>query len=157
MLALDMDHNRSGGDFTCELTIKAPVTRVYEALTTARALSLWWDEPVERDLSAGSTADFALGGGCVMRVRVDELEQHSRICCTCVGGVPEWERSTLRFELEEQPCSTLLRFLHRGWRWRVASGELSACGFSWASHLLRLRTLASTPEGRRRIRPERRS
>jgi hypothetical protein len=25
-----MDHNRSGGDFTCELTIKAPVTRVYD-------------------------------------------------------------------------------------------------------------------------------
>lgn len=148
MSGLDIDAGSSGGEFSCDLTIKAPVTRVYEALTASRDLSLWWDHPLERDLAVGSIADFPLGAGCLMRIRIDELEHPSRVCWTCVGGVPEWERSTLRFQLKEQPRTTLLRFGHRGWRWRVPSGQLAACGFSWPRHLLRLRTLATVPRCR---------
>jgi uncharacterized protein YndB with AHSA1/START domain len=145
------------GEFICDLTIKAPATRVYEALTTARALSLWWDHPIDHDLVVGSTAELPLGAGCLMRIHVDELLHPSRVSWTCVGGVPEWEQSTLRFELEEQPRTTLLRFGHRGWRWRVPGGQLAACGFSWPGHLLRLRTLAGVPRGRNSVRTERRS
>lgn len=80
-----------------------------------------------------------------MRIRVDELERPSRVVWTCVGGVAEWERSTLRFDLRGRDDSTLLRLTHLGWRWRVPAGEVASSNFSWPRHLIRLRQLAADP------------
>ena len=129
-------------EFTCDVVIEADVDCVYGTLTTAQGLSRWWGHTIDSDLVVGSTAEFLLGAARVMRIRIVELTQPSLVSWTCVGGVGEWERSSLRFELKALGGTTLLRFTHRGWQWRFAAGELAAANFSWPRHLIRLRELA---------------
>jgi uncharacterized protein YndB with AHSA1/START domain len=135
----------SSSEFACDVAIEAGAAWVYDALTTAGGLSLWWGHRIEDDLRVGSAAELVLGGGCVLRIRVDELERPSRVVLTCVAGVAEWERSTLRFDLRGCDDWTLLRLIHLGWRWRVPTGELASSNFSWPRHLIRLRQLAADP------------
>jgi hypothetical protein len=112
-------------------------------LTTAEGVSRWWRAPIDRDLFVGSCAELPLGADATLRIRVDRLERPRLILWTCIGGVPEWELSTLRFDLEGLGSTTLLQLTHRGWRWRAERGALALTDFSWPRHLVRLRTLAS--------------
>lgn len=134
---------------TCEVTIQAKAERVYDVLTTADGLSRWWDAPIARDLAVGARADLPLGPHVTLHIRVDRLEQATLVAWTCVGGVPEWTASRLRFDLEQRDSATALQLTHTGWQWRAESGALASSGFSWQRHLTRVQSIASSFQERR--------
>jgi activator of Hsp90 ATPase-like protein len=127
---------------TCELEIEASVDSVFELLTTADGVSRWWRTPIDHDLVATACAELPLSGDASLRIRVDRLERPWLVLWTCIGGVPEWERSTLRFDVEDLGPTTLLRLTHRDWQWRDPRGQLWSLDFSWSRQLLQLRDLA---------------
>jgi uncharacterized protein YndB with AHSA1/START domain len=126
----------------CEVPIETSVESVYELLTTADGVLRWWRAPIDHDLMVGSGAELPLGANVTLRIRVDRLERPSLVLWTCVGGVPEWDLSTLRFDLERLGRTMLLRLTHSDWRWRDPRGQLWSLDFSWPRHLMRLRDLA---------------
>jgi uncharacterized protein YndB with AHSA1/START domain len=123
---------------TCEVELEASAETVYAILTTADRLSRWWRAPVHRDLTLGSCVALPLADGFTLRVRIDALDPPKLVAWTCLDGVPEWERSTLRFDLTPRATTTLLRLTHEGWRLRTEDGALASSGFSLPRQLTRL-------------------
>jgi uncharacterized protein YndB with AHSA1/START domain len=123
----------------CEVTTRASPAAVYGLLTTARGLSRWWRASHEEDLRVGAVVDLPLGDAS-LRIRVERLEASSLVIWSCLGGVPEWDQSSIRFDLDDSEVTTL-RLEHRGFELRRPGSALERADFSWPRHLLRIRTL----------------
>src|SRR5688500_8995710 len=108
-------------DIIHRIGIKAPATRVYEALTMLEGLAHWWTEEVLGDGRIGGKIEFsfrsdtgALKGKMVMEVR--ELNAQKNVRWRCVEGPAEWVGTDITFELSEQDDQTIVLFGHRNWR-----------------------------------------
>ena len=142
--------------FTCEVAIGASTAAAYDLLTSARGLSRWWSARLEDDLRVGAVIDLPVGDAS-LHIRVDRLEATSLVIWSCVGGVAEWDRSSIRFDLDGSEMTTL-RLEHHGWEFRRPGGVLERADFSWPRQLLRLRALVLVgADPRRRAQPRRAS
>jgi hypothetical protein len=73
----------------------------------------------------------------VFRMRVDRLVPAQRVVWTCLGDVPEWKGTRLRFELTAHGAGTTLRFTHAGWR--STRGYFATCNSTWGELMHRLK------------------
>ncbi len=81
----------------------------------------------------------------VFRMKIEELEPGQRVRWRCLEGDPEWEGTTLTFELSPEDGATILDFGHRGWV--SADGILPMCSYDWALYLTSLKTYIEEGEG----------
>jgi hypothetical protein len=125
--------------FICEVATGAAAASVYDFLSSARGLLRWWSVRLEDDLRVGAIVDLPLADAS-LRFRVDRLEASSLVVWSCLGGVAEWDRSSIRFGLDGSEVTTL-RLEHRGFEFRRPGGVLERADFSWPRQLLRLRAL----------------
>ena len=102
--------------FICEVTTRATPAAVYGLLTSARGLSRWWSASLEEDLRGGAVVELPLGDAS-LRIRVERLEASSLTVWSRLGGVAEWDRSSIRFDLDGSEMTTL-RLEHRGFELR---------------------------------------
>ncbi len=138
-------------DIVHRIGIKAPTETVYAALATTHGVSRWWTNDVTGDSAVGSTLTFAfrlpsgeLKGSMVMRVQA--LNDASRVLWECIDGPPEWIGTQISFDLTAEDNQTTVRFAHRGWKEEVAF--TAHCSMKWAVFLLSLRDFVQTGEGR---------
>jgi uncharacterized protein YndB with AHSA1/START domain len=136
-----------GAVHSCEVVVPAAADAVYDALATVAGLSRWWQAPVDGEVVVGATLSLPVEAGALV-VRVDRLERPSLVSWTCVGGVPAWERSTLRFDLTPRGRATTVRLTHSGWRWQEDDPRLS-----WPRRLLCLPRAVSRSGRRGAARP----
>ncbi len=138
-------------DILHRIGIKAPVSRVYAALTTVDGLAGWWTEEVRGDPRVGGTIEFRfrttsgelLGG---MDMEVQELSENKAVRWRCVGGPDEWVGTDISCELSEQDNQTIVLFGHRNWREAVEATY--HCSMKWATFLLSLREYVETGTGK---------
>lgn len=138
-------------DIIHRIGTKAPVARVYEAITSLEGLAGWWTEEVLGDGRIGGKIEFVfrtptgdVKGKMVMEVRESSPLQEVRWKCT--DGPPEWIGTDITFNLSEQDGQTIILFGHRNWREAV---EFTAhCSTKWAVFLLSLRDYAETGKGK---------
>ena len=131
--------------------IKAPVFKVYNALSTLEGLSGWWAEEVEGDSKIGGNLTFSfrsksgeLLGKMVMKVR--ELNASKLVVWDCVDGPAEWIGTNIKFELSEHDNQTIVLFGHENW---IEAVEFTAhCSMKWAIFLLSLREYVETGLGK---------
>jgi uncharacterized protein YndB with AHSA1/START domain len=126
------------------LLIKAPVEKVYEAITTQKGLAGWWTTETIAKPEVGSIMKFSFGD-YQKEIKIEELKPYSKVRWLCIKAFPEWIGTTLTFELEPHAKGAVLFFHHDGWK--EYSNEFASCSYDWALFFRSLRFLCETGKG----------
>jgi uncharacterized protein YndB with AHSA1/START domain len=144
----ELDHlevairRRANADYHADLSISAPLSSVFAAVSSVEGLSGWWTTSTSGSPEPGGELRFTFrDGAAVMRVeeRTPTLERW-----TCLGhsGQPEWEHTTVSFQLTAvNPGVTRLQFTHGGLRPQLDCYGQCSAGWNYL-----MRSLASYAE-----------
>ena len=138
-------------DIIHRIGIKAPISAVYEAVSTVDGVAGWWTKD--------TTGNAGLGGSMKVRFRSPTgaevgkmgfdlltLTADKEVRWRFTSGPEEWIGSDVTFTLSEADGMTVVLFGHRNWR---EAGEFMAhCSMKWATFLLSLRQFVETEKGR---------
>lgn len=134
-----------------DLTIPAPIDRVFSLLTTDAGLRAWWTGDTTASPELGHVNVFRFGPDVAMHFRVDEHEPPRRLRWTCVpgpGSPPEWLGTEIVADLSSDNGGARLRFAHAGWR--SLEGGFALCNSTWGDLMHRLSEAAQgRPRGPR--------
>jgi uncharacterized protein YndB with AHSA1/START domain len=121
------------------VTIAAPPERVYEALTTTEGITKWWTRDADLDATAGGTGTFRFhDGNDVTTVTVKELEPPLHVLWKTTSSFrPEWEGTTIVFDLRAEKGNTVLAFAHRGFE--AADERYAVTTTGWGVYLQHLK------------------
>lgn len=117
---LQVDEEIRSPDINHFIQISAPISQVYDALTTVDGLTSWWTEEITGDEEVGGKLEFlfkssfeSLKGRVVMEVIA--LKPPQKIQWNCLEGPIEWIGTDLTFDLSEEDDQTNLYFKHANW------------------------------------------
>ena len=138
-------------DIVQRVGIKAPVSKVYAALSNIDGLAAWWTTATRGSSKVDGVIEFRFHtedgqeiGGFDMNVL--ELSPDRAVRWRVKAGPDEWLGTEIEFLLSRQAEHTIVLFAHRRWR---AEGEFMAhCTTKWATFLLSLRDLLESGQGR---------
>ena len=138
-------------DILHRIGIKAPLSKVYQAVSTIEGLASWWTEETKGDAGKGGKITFTFtspSGEIVgeMVMEVTKLAAPHTVAWICLDGPPDWIGTKFTFELSEQDGQTILIFGHRDWA--EATESLAHCSMKWAVFLLSLKDYVQTGKGR---------
>ncbi|MCO6045145.1 SRPBCC domain-containing protein [Aeoliella sp. ICT_H6.2] len=138
-------------DIVQRIGIKAPPSKVYEALATLDGLAGWWTQEVAGDSEPGGVIVFTFRTGegelkGEMGMQVESLTPNTKVAWRCVEGPDDWLKTEISFTLSEQDGQTIVLFAHRGWS--ELSEHMAHCTMKWATFLLSLRELVETGTGK---------
>ncbi len=109
---------RATDGYAKQLPIAGPSRRVFDALTSLDGLVGWWASAATGSGSSGKTFELSFAGlDETITMHVDTARAPSVVQWTCLThtGLPDWEGTTIIFELDEKPDdSTQLAFRHVG-------------------------------------------
>jgi uncharacterized protein YndB with AHSA1/START domain len=132
----------ANADYRADVTLNAPLGAVLAAVSTVEGLSGWWTTDTSGSPEPGDELRFAFSdGAAVMRVE-DRAPTLERWTCLGHSGQPEWDHTTVTFQLTElAPAVTRLQFTHGGLR-----PQLECYGHCSAGWTYLMRSLASYAE-----------
>jgi uncharacterized protein YndB with AHSA1/START domain len=129
--------------------IKAPLSKVYEAIATPEGVAGWWTTDTTGGRKAGEMvvtkfyADGKLLGG--FDLKIAEARPGSRFVWEVVAGPPEWIGSKICFDLKQEDDFIVILFKHEGWKEPVEF--MSHCSTKWAVYLMSLKSLVESGKG----------
>ena len=126
--------------------VRAPVTKVYAALTTEKGLAGWWSTRVRARPEVGSVADFTFLEGFNPDMEITALEPDRRVEWRCVGGHDNWRDNTFSFALDERDGGTGLMFVQHYAR-ELDDETYGNYNYNWGFYLLSLKKLCETGSG----------
>ncbi len=138
-------------DIIHRVGIKAPLQKVYEALSTVEGISGWWTEQTSGTAQIGKTIVvrfLSLEGKEIgsMNMVVKALEPEKKIHWIFTAGPTEWIGTEVIFDLHQEDDYTIVLFGHRNWQKEV---EFTAhCSMKWGIFMLSLKELVETGKGR---------
>ncbi|HMD45349.1 MAG TPA: SRPBCC domain-containing protein [Acidimicrobiales bacterium] len=134
--------------YTHRLTIGASRRRVFRALTTIEGLTGWWASSATGSAGAGGRFDLGFGGlGETITMQVDRAQPPAVVTWTCLrhSGLPDWDGTTITFELAPEAGGTGLDFRHVG---LVPDLECyGQCRAGWERFLSSLRAYTESGRG----------
>jgi uncharacterized protein YndB with AHSA1/START domain len=123
-------------DYQAAKTFESAPGAVFDALTSADAITTWWT-PVTGSGAAGGEITLDFGGQT--RIRVDEADRPTRVRWTVLASepLPDWARTTITFDIASAADgSTVLHFTHHGLTPQLEC--FSMCSASWTQYLASL-------------------
>jgi uncharacterized protein YndB with AHSA1/START domain len=121
-----------------QILIKAAPAKVYAAIATQAGLAGWWTADSKTEDKVGGRAEFGFDKrGTVFHMKIEKLEPGKHLAWSCHGDPPEWDGTTLTWELSPQGESTTLRFTHGNWK--SANDYYAMCNSTWGELVYRLR------------------
>jgi uncharacterized protein YndB with AHSA1/START domain len=138
-------------DIVHRIGIKAPATKVHDAVSTAQGVAGWWSEDTTGTAAAGGKLQsrFLLEDGKEigrMDYEVTQMEPNREIRWRFTDGPAEWIGTEATFQLTEDGDMTILVFGHRNWKEPVEF--MAHCSMKWAVFLMSLRELVETGTGK---------
>ena len=108
-------------DIIHRIGIKAPVSKVYEAVATAAGVAGWWTSDTNGSSKAGGKVQVHFrhhDGNEIgqMDFEVIQLEPDWEVRWRFLAGPPEWIGTDATFQLSQDGDMTVLVFGHRNWR-----------------------------------------
>lgn len=148
-------------EIRCEMTLKAPVEKVWSALTTPEGWTGWFSQGVKGKFAVGETLtlDFGPYGECFALVaEMDPMTNfayrwHPGEDCP-IDKYPESEMTTVRFTLEPAAAGTKLTMVESGFAGLPLDRRASALNANtggWKSELVKIVGLVE--EGKRQEKP----
>ena len=138
-------------DIIHRIGIKAPVAKVYEAVSTVEGVAGWWTRDAVGQSTQRGSIDvwFRSPTGAEighMTFVLQQLIPDQEVQWRITAGPAEWVGTDVTFGLSRDGDYTIVVFGHRNWREAV---EFTAhCSMKWATFLLSLRQLVETGTGR---------
>jgi uncharacterized protein YndB with AHSA1/START domain len=129
------------------IKIHASVERVYAALTTAEGIRNWWTRDADLDSKVGGTGQFRFyAGTSITEVIVEKLTPPLHVGWKLpLSFRPEWEGSSITFDLRAEGDETVLLFAQRGFK--EADEVYALTNTGWAYYLVSLQQYLETGEG----------
>lgn len=124
-------------DILIDVPIRAPIDRVFDAISTPAGMDVWWTSTCAGGGEIG--AEFRLGFGPQFdwAARVTKLERPSVFQLEMVRSDDDWAQTRVRFELRADRDLTWLQFAHEGWK--SANEHFRISAGCWAMYLRVLR------------------
>jgi uncharacterized protein YndB with AHSA1/START domain len=123
-------------DFQLTKTFAATPDAVFSALADVDDLTAWWT-PAAGGTDAGDTLRFLMGNlEVVMRVESSDRPSRVRWRVLVCEAAPDWEGTSITFDLEPVGGGTELRFHHHGLNPSLECFEM--CETGWTRHLASL-------------------
>jgi uncharacterized protein YndB with AHSA1/START domain len=137
-------------DIIHRLGVRAPASKVYEALATTDGVAGWWTTETTGTSEVGGKINVRFLGRegreiGHMDMEVLELERNRKVHWRFEDGPPEWIGTDVTFDLQQDGDQTIILFGHRNWR--EAAEFMAHCSMKWATFLLSLKQLVETGEG----------
>ncbi|HEX9784193.1 MAG TPA: SRPBCC domain-containing protein [Opitutaceae bacterium] len=138
-------------DIIHRIGIKAPLAKVYAAVSTVEGVAGWWTRATTGQSQPGgniqvrflSPAGVEIGS---MTFVLQKLNPDKEVHWRFTAGPAEWIGTDVTFSLSRDGDYTIILFGHRNWREAV---EFTAhCSMKWATFLLSLRQLVETGKGK---------
>src|SRR5687767_8695213 len=108
-------------DIIHRTSIKAPLAKVYAALSTVEGVAGWWTRETSGESKPGGAVKvvFRSAAGAEvgkMEFEVVKLAPNEGVHWRCKSGPPEWIGTDVTFSLSQAGDDTVLLFGHRNWR-----------------------------------------
>lgn len=138
-------------DIIHRIGIKAPLSKVYAALSTVEGIAGWWTRDTTGQSRPGGAINvlFRSPDGSEkgkMEFELAKLSPNEEVRWRFIAGPPEWLGTEVTFDLSREGDSTLILFGHRNWREPVEF--MAHCSMKWATFLLSLRDLVEVGTGK---------
>ncbi|MDQ2834131.1 MAG: SRPBCC domain-containing protein [Acidobacteriota bacterium] len=131
------------------LKIKAAPEQLYQALTTPAGIHRWWTRDADLDTRLRGHGEFrfpAYGPPYATNVTIDDLLPPHRVAWTVTSSFrPEWNGTTITFDLRAEADLTVLFFAHRGFP--KPDENYALCNTGWAYYLVSLQQYLQTGRG----------
>lgn len=131
--------------------IKAPLQKVYEALSTIEGIAGWWTEHTSGIAETGKTivVRFLSAEGKEigsMNMEVKAQEPGKKVHWIFTAGPAEWIGTEVIFDLHQEEEYTIVLFAHRNWREEVEF--MAHCSMKWGIFLLSLKQFVENGKGK---------
>lgn len=131
--------------------IKAPLSKVYAALSSVEGVAGWWTRETSGSAELGGTMQVLFRDPSGeekgrMGFELLKLTPNEEVVWRFTSGPEEWIGTEATFQLDRRGDQTIVLFGHRNWR--EAKEFMAHCSTKWATFLLSLKQLAETGEGR---------
>ena len=138
-------------DIIHRVGIKAPVSKVYAALSTVEGVAGWWTKETTGVSKSGGHIDVRFlspSGNEIgsMNMEVMELDPNKKVHWRFKSGPAEWVGTDVIFNLSQDGDYTIVLFGHKNWR--EANEFTSHCSMKWATFMLSLKDLVETGNGK---------
>jgi uncharacterized protein YndB with AHSA1/START domain len=138
-------------DIIHRVGIKAPLSKVYEALATVDGVAGWWTEETTGASKPGGAIDvrFLTPAGKeigAMTMEVVALQPNKKVHWRFTRGPEEWIGTDAIFDLSQDGEYTIVLFGHRNWREPVEF--MAHCSMKWATFMLSLKELVERGIGK---------
>lgn len=112
-------------DIFQDFLIKAPVERVFEAISTPQGLDHWWTKRSAGEPKLGANYELGFGPKYEWRARVTACVPNSAFELQITRADTDWTGTVVGFRLKGAGASTNAQFYHTGWpsqneHWRVS-------------------------------------
>jgi uncharacterized protein YndB with AHSA1/START domain len=125
--------------------VKAPITDVFRALTTAEGLAAVWTDDLSVVPRQGAVNTFKFGNGKPDKMKIAELTPNKRVVWDCVDSDPEWIGTEISFELEDRGSSIAVTLKQD--KWRAVTEFYRSCNYNWGIFLLSLKGYCEDGKG----------
>ncbi len=138
-------------DIIHRVGIKAPLSKVYEAVATVKGVAGWWTKETTGADNVGGEIKFRfltpqgkeLGA---MGMEVVTLTPNKKVQWKVKAGPPEWIGTDIVFDLHQEDDYTIVVFGHKNWREPVEF--MAHCSMKWAIFMLSLKEWVETGKGK---------
>jgi uncharacterized protein YndB with AHSA1/START domain len=124
-------------DIVHNLQIKAPASKVFEAVSSAEGLANWWTKSSSGEPIAGNEFQLWFGPEFEWRAVVSRAIPDSEFEMEVTDADDDWRGTRVGFLLKEADGATQVQFRHTGWP--QANEHYCSSTFCWAMYLRLLR------------------
>jgi uncharacterized protein YndB with AHSA1/START domain len=124
-------------DILHDLPIKAPIDRVFEAVSTAQGLDTWWTDRSSGTPAQGEEYVLWFGPEYDWRARVTRSTPPSEFELEMTRADDDWIDTRVRIRLQPRDGGTWLQFAHTDWK--SANEHYRLSSNCWAMYLRILR------------------
>src|SRR5262245_37005296 len=141
-----------------EVWMNAPTSKVYQAISTADGIGMWWDKQTVARTGRDIVLEHDPGPEHgVVRMKVVDLAQDERVEWECISTHPRtspasaWTGTHVIFEISRRPVPpwgteradmAILNFRHSGWD--ENSEYFGFCNFAWGQVLQALKRVCES-------------
>ena len=96
--------------------IKAPISTVYNALTTEEGLGRVWTKKLTVKPEIGFINEFDFDEEYLTKMKINDLQENKKVVWECTESDKEWVGTGISFELSENQGVTNVLLKHFNWR-----------------------------------------
>lgn len=102
-------------DIFHDFPVKAPVGRVFEAVSTPEGLDRWWTQRCSGQPSEGAVYELGFGPGYAWRAVVTRCVPDAELELHLTHADADWTGTRVGWGMEPRKGATWVQFAHTGW------------------------------------------